>query len=505
MSADASKHSTPGPSLWQRARRYRLARNFAVCALVLLAASGWATYQFHSRLSVDHLVELTTRHNSAATQLVANALWSKYAGFLGKASSLGADAVREHDTTVDLAADVVALLADTTVMKVKLYDLNGYTAFSTQSVQIGSDYGANSRFQAALAGDMISKLEFRELFEGIDGPQPNVWVLSSYVPVRDVANGDVLGIAEIYTDVSALYDEMTLLKRQEQYLVVIVFAAVFVLLTTFVGYAERQILRHHQASLDHARRAAKAEAANDAKSQFLANMSHELRTPLNAIIGFADMIRRAVYGPVGESRYSDYAADIESSGRHLLTIIDDVLELVRLDNDKIQVRAMSFNVAETAADVVRLLQPEAQARQVSLSLQCEAGSAMAISDRNKVRQILVNLAYNGLKFTDAGGSVRVVVEPAVGGLSIAVSDSGIGMSAHEIEVALEPFGQVQPALVRSDPGTGLGLPLSKRMAEALGGRLEVDSAPGAGTTVTLWLPVPVQSTAGIHSPERLAG
>jgi len=491
--------SDPNPQPYMR--RYRLARNFALCALVLLGVAGWATYRFQSQLAVDHLVELTSRHNAAATQLVANSLWPRYGDFLQGAQEMGAETVRGHALTTDLTAAVARLLADTEVMKIKLYDLEGFTAFSTQAVQIGADYSDNPRFLAAQAGDTHSKLEFRDSFGAITGPRAAVWVLSSYVPVRRASDNTILGVAEIYTDVTALYADIARLERRELAVIAAVFAVVFVVLTLIVGNAERQIRRHHHASLRQASRAARAEAASEAKSQFLANMSHELRTPLNAIIGFADMIRNAVYGPVGEPRYCDYAADIETSGRHLLAIIDDVLELVRLDTDKLQVNAAPFEVTEIGAEVVRLLQAEADKRQVTLGLHSDGSPAVAMSDAIKVRQILVNLAFNALKFTPAGGEVRIEVMSDAAGLRIAVRDTGIGMSDDEIVVALQPFGQVQPALTRSEAGTGLGLPLSKRLAEALGGRLEVASAPGVGTTVSLWLPVPVDAAATV----RLAG
>ena len=241
-----------------------------------------------------------------------------------------------------------------------------------------------------------------------------------------------------------------------------------------------------EAALQRAKAA--AEAANQAKSAFLANMSHELRTPLNAVIGFSEIIRSQVLGPIGVDRYREYAADINGAGRHLLEIIDDILDLSKLEAMKLQLREQRCDVAASIAATVNLLGGEAERKDISLSIDVPADLPALRADPLRVRQILTNLLSNAIKFTPAGGhvSLRACVEPS-GELALSIRDTGIGMTETQIETALQPFGQVDVRMSRPQQGTGLGLPLAKRLVELHGGRLDIVSAPQAGTQMTVRL------------------
>jgi signal transduction histidine kinase len=231
-----------------------------------------------------------------------------------------------------------------------------------------------------------------------------------------------------------------------------------------------------------------AEAANLSKTQFLANMSHELRTPLNAVIGFSEVIAGEMFGPVGTPRYKEFAADILSSGRHLLEVINDILDIAKLQSGKADVLRRPVHVEGVIEESLRIIREQAAAAGVALRQQIEAGLPPVESDATRLRQILLNLLSNAVKFTPAGGDILLSAECYAGGVRIAVRDSGIGMEAKDIPRALEPFGQVDSSLSRKYGGTGLGLPLSKLFAEQHGGRLTIESAPGHGTTVTVELP-----------------
>jgi PAS domain S-box-containing protein len=232
-----------------------------------------------------------------------------------------------------------------------------------------------------------------------------------------------------------------------------------------------------------------AEFANHSKSEFLANMSHEIRTPLNAIIGFSEVIMGEVFGPVGTRRYAEYATDIWSSGTHLLQIINDLLDLSKLDAGKLELHETEVSLPRLVETGVRLVRERAVSAGVAIDVELSAELPTVRADERVLKQILINLLSNSVKFTPRGGRISVGGRRTQSGaVELAVADTGIGMSADEIEIALAPFGQVESALTRKHQGTGLGLPLARSLTELHGGRLEVRSTPGAGTMITVSLP-----------------
>ncbi len=232
-----------------------------------------------------------------------------------------------------------------------------------------------------------------------------------------------------------------------------------------------------------------AEMANRAKSEFLANMSHELRTPLNAIIGFSEIIRNQMLGEIGNDHYREYVSDIHASGQHLLSIINDILDLSKIEAGREDLLEDVFDPTAVVDSSVRLVQERAQSSRIDVSVSKSRNSPRMRGDQRKVKQIIINLLSNAVKFTPPEG--RVVVSTGIdadGGFRIAVADTGIGMAREQIEIALAPFGQVDGAHDRKHAGTGLGLPLAKSLTELHNGRLEIESTPGAGTTVTVHFP-----------------
>jgi signal transduction histidine kinase len=230
-----------------------------------------------------------------------------------------------------------------------------------------------------------------------------------------------------------------------------------------------------------------AEAASEAKSQFLGVMSHELRTPLNAVIGFSEILETQALGPLGNARYLEYVQDIRASGAHLLSLVNEILDLSRLDAGGV-LEEEDIDLAAAAGEAMHFVSGQAELARIRLSLSCAAGLPAVRADRRRIRQALVNLLSNAIKFTRANGDVRVTVAMSDSEIRIVVADTGVGIAATDIPKALERFGQADAKLARKYPGLGLGLPIAKEIAELHGGRLELASEVGAGTQVTIILP-----------------
>ena len=232
-----------------------------------------------------------------------------------------------------------------------------------------------------------------------------------------------------------------------------------------------------------------AELANAAKSSFLAHMSHDLRTPLNAIIGFADLMKQRVGGPISPSKYAEYVDDIHRSGKHLLSLISDILDLAKIEAGKMELEWTDIDTAALAEEIVTILLPLAEKADVDLKTTVKAGGVLK-ADERALRRMIVNLLSNAIKFSPTGGEVRLCIEQDISGdLVVRVTDHGIGMDSADIAKVLEPFGQVGRHNTIEGEGTGLGLPITKSLVEAHGGTLEIESEQGIGTSVELRFPI----------------
>ena len=266
-----------------------------------------------------------------------------------------------------------------------------------------------------------------------------------------------------------------------------------IIIAEFYRSAVRGMILHDEKStladnLAEAHAALKREGA--AKSEFLAHMSHELRTPLNAIVGFSDVIDSKVFGPIGNEKYEDYLKDIKTSAEHLLDIVNEILDLARIEAGELTLDIVEVSPRYIADFTRRLV--EQQARQKGLTLEITVDPALddrhLMTDEVRLKQVVINLISNAIKFTDRGGKISMTVSERGGAACFAIADTGPGMTDDQIAKALQPFGQVGTPLQRRQ-GTGLGLPLSRQLVARLGGTFEIASQPGAGTTVTIALPL----------------
>ncbi len=232
-----------------------------------------------------------------------------------------------------------------------------------------------------------------------------------------------------------------------------------------------------------------AEIASRSKSEFLANMSHELRTPLNAIMGFAEILATEIFGPLGDQRYREYAADIHESGGHLLTLIADILDLSKIEAGKFDLVEQIVDVPELVDAAARIVGGRVAAAGLDLRTELADGLPRLRGDQRALKQILINLMSNAVKFSDQGGVIRVRAESLPDRrLRLSVTDTGIGIPEAAVARVMAPFEQVDSSLVRKRQGTGLGLPIVGALVELHGGAFKLDSTVGVGTTAEVILP-----------------
>jgi len=238
--------------------------------------------------------------------------------------------------------------------------------------------------------------------------------------------------------------------------------------------------------------------ANKAKSMFIANMNHELRTPLNAIIGFGEMIHRQILGPIGVPAYQEYAQHIHQSGMHLLSLVEEILDLSKVEAGKLEIERVPTEPGSLLADSLVMLRPSAEAAKVEVIVDAAPSDWPVLEcDPLKLKQVLVNLLGNAIKFTPAGGQVTVSGEADAGRLRIRISDTGVGMRPEEIPLVVQPFYRASSAYDAKHQGAGLGLPFAKAVIELHGGSMTIESRLGSGTTVTIIVPLAADAIGGV--------
>ncbi|WP_395019511.1 ATP-binding protein [Dongia sp.] len=472
-------------------RRFRLTRSFAMVAgLVMVAASALLSV-FHWHWSLGELEKMAEQNNVNVAQVLSNVLWSRNAPLMEALAAADRETLKDRPEVAQLRGEIMSFIEDAPIARVKIFDKDGDIIFSTDPNQIGWNVRDRPGFATAITGVVKNELARKNSFSLTEAVTVDRDLMSSYIPIyRNGPGSEIVGVFEVYDDVTIFLRDINRGIALQVAIVLLITLGVYLVLIWFVRRGDQLLRAEHARSLELAQTAARAEAASKAKSQFLANMSHELRTPLNSVIGFAEILSAEGFGPLGDKRYLSYAKEIGDGGRNLLTIINNTLDLSKIELGTADVILRPVDPVAVVRGAVAQLDRQIQDSGVAVAIEIDPRTTSMQSDETKLKQILLNVISNGLKFTPAGGkvSIRVSSSAADRMVRFEISDTGIGISAGDVPIALAPFGQVDSALNRRYQGAGLGLPLAKGLAELLGGRLEIAGAPGAGTTVAITLP-----------------
>jgi len=290
------------------------------------------------------------------------------------------------------------------------------------------------------------------------------------------------GLVSVGTDITLLKRHQVRLRESERRLM----ATIGDLSTSRITL-ERQKAELSVANSNYQAEKERAEAANRAKSEFLANMSHELRTPLNAILGFSEILQNQMFGPLGSEKYDEYSHDIHDSGKHLLNVINDILDMSKIEAGQMKLNRETIDLAPLIMETLRFTTIPAQQKNICVDQQISSGLTIT-ADRRAMKQVLLNLLSNAVKFTNEGGKISLRARKVAGAVTLTIADTGIGIPRLALEKIGQPFEQVQSQYAKSKGGSGLGLAISRSLTNLHGGAMKIHSQENVGTIISLRIP-----------------
>ncbi len=352
-----------------------------------------------------------------------------------------------------------------------------------------SSYFSDNPLMESIKGKVSHSLVSRALITDKNHNLYESSFIISYIPIISNENGDyrIDGVIKITTDITDQWDNITYLEKRIFLSFFIVFIVFFIIIMYNTNYAQRIINKQFETNRELEEAKIKAETESSAKTQFLANVSHELRTPLNAIIGFSEIILSETHGKLDNIQYKDYINDINNSGKHLLSVINDILDFSKASVDKLKVETIDLDLNKLAAASMRFVKPRADKANIRLIEDFPEEHVVIKADAKRLKQVFLNLLSNSVKFTPSDGAVTLSIKKDAFKklVYISVTDTGIGMSEEDIPKAISSFGQIDSKLSRKYEGTGLGLPLTKKLVELMNGTFDIKSTVGKGTTITI--------------------
>lgn len=317
-------------------------------------------------------------------------------------------------------------------------------------------------------------------------------IVQTLLPIIPNGASKVEGVMEVFYDISQPWQHMHYFQLIGTAGIMFIFMIMYGALFITSAQAKRVIEEQHDKNVELMDAKVRAEAESKEKSQFLANVSHELRTPLNAIIGFSEIMCNESQGPIGNEQYKEYVTDIHTSGSHLLGLINDILDYSKAEAEKLDVEMVEVDITKIIKNSIRIVSSRAKEAQVETLDDLPEEHMIVIGDAKRLKQVFLNLLSNAVKFTPEGGKVTVIMrnDDEKEAVVVRVVDTGIGIAPKDISRAMATFGQVDSALSRRYEGTGLGLPLTKKLCELMQAKFYIESEQGLGTTITITFPYP---------------
>jgi len=484
-------------------------RLFSFISLIVIIGFTIVAGTLFRNVAIDGLHEQIEKSGNVIAKSYIHAVWknNSEAVLIFNEGSFRQDLSNPETAAViqGFAKETIKYFSDMPIIRVNIYnssgallissDINSDLIFSGESASPDAEFIKNNFFREGGRSQAINKIHLKNGSEGS--------ILQTIVPVmrENVISKtkEHEGAVEIILDLAAPSHNLFHIQIMGTVYIIGFFILYLGLLYFMARRIEVIITKQHEVNVELAAAAAAAQAENNEKSQFLANVSHELRTPLNSIIGFSEIIKNSLTQGMSEEKFSGYINDIHASGVHLLSLINDILDYSKAEAGKLELEVSEVNLNKLVHSCVRLVTPRADSAQVLLVEALPKEILNIVTDSKRFKQILLNLLSNAIKFTPAGGEVRITAWADINNdtYMFEVKDSGIGIAPKDISRAMAPFGQVDNTLSRKYEGTGLGLPLTKKLVELMGGKFEIESEVGVGTTIRFSVPCEVKGSGDL--------
>jgi two-component system cell cycle sensor histidine kinase PleC len=455
------------------------------------------------------------KHNEETAEYYLESIWEKRSKVVHQINNYSYEELIKKKDFIKLAKDTLMFFNKASFTRVNFYNAGGIKFLSSNANHIepltnASDqrisltltlnnyldryflttHQEHNALQSALYGNTINEIIPTAILTKPDGSKEKRNYIRSLIPLYrdfDRDHRKLEGVVEMYVDVTGKWEQISFTERRVMIAALVIFVIFFAVIAYNTHYAQKIINKQQEANIQLSEAKQRAEHESSEKSDFLANISHELRTPLNAVIGFSEIILNSTSNELSTEQYRDYIKDINSSGKHLLSVINDILDFSKASADKLNVDAVDVDIIKTASSSMRFVKPRADEAGVSLQKHLPPSHIVVTADPKRLKQALLNLLSNSVKFTPNKGTVTMeaVHDKQEGKVYLRVIDTGIGISEQDIPKALSSFGQVDSTHSRKYEGTGLGLPLTKKLVELMGGKFDISSELGKGTTITL--------------------
>jgi len=465
--------------------RYFYIISFILVVSAFIAASSYARFYVE-----NHIIgKMATDSNMSIGEGFTRGIWKKYQKTL---SYLPCDMQESQECpdTSRLESDFNEFFTAVAPLKYTVHVEGGHKLFASD---YSEHYGEKrlKDLEEAWKGNISNELI---LGYNIDGKKHNV--IRTFFPIIPDTSSDtkkqrVPAVLELLYDITPFWNNVLYYQVTSTVIIILILVILFGSMYFATYKTENLLASQYEQNVDLVTAKASAEEASREKSKFLAGVSHELRTPLNAIIGFSEILKDEVMGPVANEQYKEYINDIHASGVHLLSLINDILDFSKAEAGKMKIEVAEVDITKLIKNTLRLIAPRASEAKVKLIEEIPDQHQIIKTDGKRLKQVILNLLSNAVKFTPEEGSVTL---SAWHNLSdkcfyIEVRDTGVGIAPKDISKVMATFGQVENQLSRRFDGTGLGLPLSKKLVELMGGELRIKSEVGKGTDITIILPL----------------